>query len=213
MMKKIFSIMITTLLMLSFLSVPNQVLGAPNSIPCNPKTTKLKLEQRKLWGDHVFWTSHFIISDISGLEDKDAVLQRLLQNQTDIGNSIKPFYGEKAGNQLTKLLKEHIVLAGQVVDAAKSGNQQALNKYNKLWYKNADDIAAFLSKANPNWSYEQLKDMLHKHLGFVTEEAVARLKKDWKANIAAFDKGENHMLMLADLLANGIIKQFPQKFK
>ncbi|WP_019243325.1 hypothetical protein [Bacillus massilioanorexius] len=189
-MKKIFSIMITTLLMLSFLSVPNQVLGAPNSIPCNPKTTKLKLEQRKLW-----------------------VLQRLLQNQTDIGNSIKPFYGEKAGNQLTKLLKEHIVLAGQVVDAAKSGNQQALNKYNKLWYKNADDIAAFLSKANPNWSYEQLKDMLHKHLGFVTEEAVARLKKDWKANIAAFDKGENHMLMLADLLANGIIKQFPQKFK
>ena len=74
-------------------------------------------------------------------------------------------------------------IAGQVVDAAKSNNKSDLDKYNKLWYKNADDIADFLSSANPNWSNSELKDMLHKHLEFVTAQAVARLNKNWKADI------------------------------
>ena len=60
---------------------------------------------------------------------------------------------------------------------------------------------------------ETLKDMLHKHLDFVTAQAVARLNKDWKADINAFDKGEDHMIMFADIIVDGIIKQFPQKFK
>jgi hypothetical protein len=77
---------------------------------------------------------------------------RLLRNQQDIRNAMKPFYGEDAGNQLGKLLTEHIVIAGKVVDAAKSGNAAELEKNNKEWYRNADDIASFLSKANPNWT-------------------------------------------------------------
>lgn len=214
-MKKLYSTILTSLFLFSILLVPFKVLGAPTpqKMPCNPKTTALKMEQQKLWADHVFLTRNFIISNISALEEKDAVLQRLLQNQADIGNSIKPYYGEKAGNQLTKLLREHIILAGQVVDAAKSGNKQALNKYNKLWYKNADDLATFLSKANPNWSKTKLKAMLDRHLELVTEEVVTRLQKNWKANIGAFDKGLAHMRMFADILADGIIKQFPNKFK
>ena len=55
--------------------------------------------------------------------------------------------------------------------------------------------------------------MLHKHLQFVTDQVVARLNKDWNSDVAAYDKGENHMIMFADMIANGIIKQFPQKFK
>lgn len=114
---------------------------------------------------------------------------------------------------LLKLLREHIELAGQVVDAAKNGNKADLDKYNKLWYENADEIADFLSSANPNYSNKTLKDMLHKHLQFVTEQVVARLNKDWKADISAYDKGEDHMIMFSDILIDGIIKQFPDKFK
>lgn len=173
----------------------------------------LIMSQRRLWIDHVSWTRSVIISDLSSLEDKSYVLERLLKNQDDIGNSIKPYYGDEAGNKLATLLREHITLATKVTDAAKNGNKEDLSNYNKLWYENADKIAKFLSSANPNYSYENLKDMLYKHLQFVTGQVVARLNKDWNADIDAYDKGENHMIMFADIIADGIIKQFPQKFK
>ena len=173
----------------------------------------LQMAERKLWMDHVAWTRSFLISDLASLEDRDDVLERLLKNQDDIGNSIKPYYGEEAGNQLASLLREHITTAGQVVDAAKSGSKEDFEKYNKLWYENADKIADFLSSANPNYSNKTLKDMLHKHLQLLTDAVVARLNKDWKADIKAYDEGEDHIIMLADTLSDGIIKQFPEKFK
>lgn len=111
------------------------------------------------------------------------------------------------------MLREHIEPAGEVTNAAKSGDKDNLDKYNKLWYKNADEISDFLSAANPNYSNKELKDMLHKHLQFVTDQVVARLNKDWNADINSFDKGEDHMIMFADMLIDGIVKQFPEKFK
>ena len=218
-MKRFLKNSILPLFLLVLLLVPSKVQAADNSCSCgktcscNKAACDLKMAERKLWIDHVLWTRNFIISDIASLEDKGPVLERLLKNQDDIGNSIKPYYGEDAAKNLASLLREHIEIAGKVVDAAKSGNKEELDNYNKLWYANADAIADFLSSANLKYSNKTLKDMLHKHLQLTTDEAVARLKKDWKADIASYDKGEDHMVKFADILAEGIIKQFPEKFK
>jgi hypothetical protein len=118
-----------------------------------------------------------------------------------------------AGNKLAKLLKEHILLAGKVLEAVKSGNQVDLAKYNKQWYANADDIVKFLSSANPNWSEKELKSLLYMHLQLVADSVVARIKGDVDADILAFDQGEAHIIKLADVLAVGIIKQFPKRFQ
>ncbi|WP_053073717.1 hypothetical protein [Bacillus sp. LL01] len=118
----------------------------------------------------------------------------------------------RAGNKLTELLKDHILIAGKVVDAAKSDNKANLENYNKEWYKNADDIADFLNKANPHWSKVELKESLEMHLELITEDVAARLAKDWDASIVALDKGMDHIIQLADSLKNGVVKQFPDKF-
>jgi len=173
---------------------------------------QLKGDLRKLWIDHTIWTRNYIVSALADLEDKDKVLERLLKNQEDIGNAIKPLYGQDAGDKLTALLKDHILIAGKIVDAAKKGDQASVNKHNKEWYQNADDIAKFLSSANPNWKEQDLKDLLYMHLALVTDDVVARIKKDWDGDIIAFDKGEDHIIILADALSEGIIKQFPDKF-
>src|SRR5438105_11594514 len=60
---------------------------------------------RKLWEDHITWTRLVIVAVLDDRPEKDAALARLLQNQVDIGNAVKPFYGDAAGNQLTSLLK------------------------------------------------------------------------------------------------------------
>jgi hypothetical protein len=174
---------------------------------------ELKGGMRKLWIDHVMWTRDYVKSSVAGLEDQEKVLARLMKNQEDIGNAIKPYYGEEAGKQLTALLKEHIAIAGKLVEAAKTGDQANFNKYNKEWYKNADDIVGFLSKANPNYDKKELKDALYMHLKFVSDQVTARLKKDWDADISAYDLGEDHMIKFADTLARGIKKQFPDKFQ
>jgi len=168
--------------------------------------------QRKLWHEHVKWTNSFVVSDIANLEDKGDVLNRLLRNQDDLGQSIAPYYGNNNAKTYAKLLREHIAIAGQVVDAAKVGNTSDFNKYNKLWYKNADDIVAFLHKLNPNWSKKVLTDMFYTHLKLLTDQTTFYLKKQWKDYIRSYDKGEDHMLMFADIISKGIEKQFPQKF-
>jgi hypothetical protein len=210
-MKKIFRTLSLFMLFITFL-LPVKVFALDTDIPLKNSIVNLKMAERKLWIDHVGWTHSFIVSDLASLPDKDVTLQRLLKNQDDISASIKPYYGEEAGNKLSKLLREHISIGGQVVNAAKSNNKAELDKYNKLWYKNADDIADFLSGANPNLSNSELKDMLHKHLDFVTAQVVSRINKDWKADVDNYDKGEIHIIKFADMLSDGIVKQFPEKF-
>jgi hypothetical protein len=173
----------------------------------------LKMAMRKLWEDHITYTRNYIISALAGLDDAPKVADRLMRNQQDIGDAIKPYYGKAAGDKLAGLLKDHISIAAEVVAAAKSGNKADLDKSQSKWKKNADDLAAFLSEANPNWPKKEMADMLYMHLDFTTQEVVARLHKDWVADIAAYDKGHEHMLKFADMLSHGIMKQFPDKFK
>ncbi|MBB3110829.1 hypothetical protein FHS18_002896 [Paenibacillus phyllosphaerae] len=173
---------------------------------------QLNQELRKLWTDHALWTKSYLIAFYGNLPSQEKYLNRLLRNQKDIGNAIKSFYGEEAGNKLGQLLTEHIVIGGQVFTAIKEKNQSKLETANKAWFKNADDIAAFLSKANPNWSQEELRSMLHEHLKLLLADSLSIVNQNWDVDIEATDKGLEHLLKLADVLTEGIVKQFPDKF-
>ncbi|MCM3707770.1 MULTISPECIES: glycosyltransferase [Cytobacillus] len=183
--------------------------------PCLTQSeVKFENEFRKLWINHVLWTSNYITSaTTAGAEDQKQVLAHLLKNQEEIGNAIKPYYGKAAGAKLTELLKQHIVIAGDIVEAAKNGQGAKVNELNKKWYRNADGIAAFLSGANPNLKNEDLKKLLYKHLELVTDDLTASLVKDWDARIVAIDDGVTHIIMMADAISHAVVKQFPDKFK
>jgi hypothetical protein len=169
---------------------------------------------RKLWEDHVTWTRQYIVSAVSDLPDKAAATERLLQNQTDIGNAVKPFYGDAAGERLSALLKDHIVIAAELVTAVKAKDTPKAEDAGRRWNANADEIATFLSGANPKaWPAAEMKKMMREHLELTTAEAVARLRGDWAADIAAYEKIHAQILHMADMLSAGIISQFPQKFE
>lgn len=173
----------------------------------------LKMAMRMLWEDHITYTRNYIISALADLPDGDAVTRRLLKNQDDIGDAIKPYYGDDAGKKLSALLRDHIVTATEVVKAAKGGDKKLLTAAQTKWSSNGKEIAAFLSSAHPNWALKDMEAMLQKHLDLTTGEVVSRLTKDWAKDIASYDEGHLHMLMFADMLSDVIIRQFPAKFK
>jgi hypothetical protein len=161
----------------------------------------------------VTWTRLAIISLTTDSPDTQATVGRLLQNQDDIGDAIKPFYGRRAGNELTRLLREHILIAADLVLAAKAGDQAAVADAQARWTANADEIAAFLAAANPrHWPLDEMKEMLHEHLRLTTDEAVARLQGDWDRDVATYDEIHVQALGMADMLSTGIIEQFPRRF-
>ena len=187
-------------------------------VPARRAVTDGRLElqnaMRKLWEDHITWTRLYIVSAVAGLPDAGATAQRLLQNQADIGNAIKPFYGDAAGAQLTALLRQHILTAADLITAAKASNEAGVRESSARWYANADSIAAFLSGANPSsWPRATIQSNMHHHLDLTLAEAQARLKGDWAADIAAYDEIHAHILQLADVLSAGIIAQFPDRVR
>jgi hypothetical protein len=171
---------------------------------------------RELWEDHIVWTRQFIVSaatEDENLPDTGPTVDRLLANQTHIGNAIKPFYGEAAGDALTALLREHILIAADIITAAKAGDTAGVNAAAADWYANADEIATFLSEANPkHWPLAAMKAHMKSHLDLTLEEAVARLEGRYADDIAAYDKVHADILEMADMLSAGIIAQFPSSF-
>ena len=168
---------------------------------------------RNLWADHIAYTRLFIVSAAAGSADKDATTQLLLQNQTDIGNAVASFYGRAAGDKLTALLKDHILIAASIVTAAKAGDNAKVTSENKRWRANATDISKFLHGANPkHWPEATLQSAMFMHLDQTLSEASNQLKGNYAASIKDYDHAMGHMLMVADTLSNGIVAQFPAKF-
>ena len=173
----------------------------------------LRQDMRSLWEDHVSWTRLAIVSLTTGSPDTKATVARLLRNQSDIGNSIMRFYGRAAGTALTGLLRQHILVAADLIAAAKAGDKAKLAKEQVAWQRNADAIATFLSKANPGaWKRGEMKAMLQTHLALTTQEVVARLQGKWTADVLAYDQIVKQALGMADMLSEGIIQQFPARF-
>jgi len=177
---------------------------------------------RKLWEDHITWTRNVIISfevndpDSSAtLPDLSAALDRLFQNQVDIGNAIKPYYGSDKGDELTALLHDHIAIAGEILAAVKARDAAAYEDANTRWYANAHDIAVFLSRTldPPLGALADMDQMMKDHLDQTTAEVVARRTSQWTADVAAYERVHAQILEMADMLSDGIIENFPGEFR
>jgi hypothetical protein len=181
--------------------------------PISANELALRLEMRRLWHEHAEWTRLAIVSLSTDAPDTKATVARLLRNQTDIGNAVKPFYGAGAAKRLTALLREHILIAADLIGAARKGDQEAAASQQARWNDNADRIAAFLSSANPrSWKPGPTRAMMRAHLGLTTEEVLAHLQRRWAASVRAYDRVERQIAHMADMLSDGLVAQFPDRF-
>ncbi|WP_397537084.1 hypothetical protein [Rummeliibacillus pycnus] len=187
-------------------------LQQPPSIYDNCCKSKAEVDfismNRLLWMEHVNWTRMVITSIVFNLPDVQFVEERLLRNATDLGNCLRPFYGDQIADRYASLIHDHLTIAAELVTAAAKGDTATAAAKEKEWYKNADDISLFLSCINPYLNKSKIQKMFYTHLSLTKQEAVSMIQKEYKKDIAVFDQIVMEALQMSDMIANGIVKQF-----
>ena len=178
-----------------------------------PKAVALQMEMRKLWEDHITWTRTAIIGLEDGTPDANASVARLLRNQVDIGNAVKPFYGKAAGDALTGLLRDHILIAADVSRPPRPATKRSSRTRRPAGSTTPTRSRPRSTASTRAWKLREMKAEMHRHLDLTTQEAVARLQHDWTGDVAAYDRVHLHILHMADMLSAGIIAQFPGRFR
>ncbi len=189
------------------------IINKDHEFKCKPaaytrKQVKLMNKFRMLWEQHDVWTRETINGIVFELPNLELTTARLLRNPVDFANALKQFYGNRISGRFQDLLTEHLVLAADLVNAVKVGDNEAALEIEKDWFKNAEAIACFLGRINPFWSRKEWKEMMFQHLELVKSEALFLLNGEYEANIAVYDKIEKQTLEMADEMSEGIIKQF-----
>ncbi|MCL2355220.1 MAG: LysM peptidoglycan-binding domain-containing protein [Oscillospiraceae bacterium] len=171
----------------------------------------LSKEMRLAWSQHVYWTRLLIISIVNMLKDTDNATTRVLQTAKDIADLFAPFYGYEVTNAIEKLLTEHLVIGKNLIVAATNKNATDVEKYNKEWYENADEIATAFNKINPNhYNEEEVRKMFYKHLDLTKEELSHRLNGQYDEDVKAFNKVEAEAMMMADYFVDRNRKTVPR---
>lgn len=190
----------------------SQMKSFADSTAVRQTALELTINMHTLWDDNATWTRTVLLCFIDDLPGKEQATKRLLQNQLEIGNSMKPFYGLEAGRKLTLLLNKHIQISAEMVYAAKLKDISLLESSNEQWHNNADEISDFLSTRNPDWVLRDMKEMMDQQIKLITDQVQQRMSKNYDEDIIAYDKAHAEILKMSAIISTGIIKQFPEKF-
>jgi hypothetical protein len=172
----------------------------------------LSNHMRLLWEQHIYWTRLVILSMAFDLPETELAINRLLQNPKDFEAVFKPLYGQDIAAKFAELFTTHLTIAAELIKAAKAGDSTAASDAEKRWYTNADQISSFLGSINPHWSAQEWQRMLYNHLEMTKNEAVDILTQKYADSIIIVENIEQEALKMADMMTQGIVRQFPHYF-
>jgi hypothetical protein len=190
------------------------VLPALPARAAESKAVATQMAMRDLWVDHIFWVRSVVAA--TACKDKKAQAEAEKQVVADakkIAGAVEPFYGKPASEKLFGLLAGHYGAIKDYMNATLPSPNAAKQKAatDKLT-ANANEIAEFLSGANPNWPKGTLIGLLAAHGGHHVTQINQFQKKDYAGEAQTWDAMKQHIYILADALTSGIAKQFPDKF-
>ncbi|HKM35203.1 MAG TPA: LysM domain-containing protein [Lachnospiraceae bacterium] len=174
----------------------------------NKDQLDLNNDLRQAWMEHVFWVLMYISAYLNNTPDLQAVMDRLEQTPEDITAAFDNFYSQNTVNQLTMLLSQHTSMTADLITAMRDENTAAIEELDRQMTQNVENIARYLSNANPKYNYDELLRGLKMHLVTTKREIQAALNNNYSEEVRLFDENTNQVLQLADYLTQGLISQF-----
>lgn len=182
------------------------------------ETMLFRMNSRTLWSRFAWSLLNYSIALNSEIDGKEQAEQRIYSHATNLGDFVKPYYGDEVGTILTQALTTFGKIGVQIMQDIKNGAE--INGSAAGWNKIIEDISVFLSDINPEyWPKEAVKSYFDMFLKFWLESIKARKDRNWEANEIAIDNldkvvttGSTDMDSLADVFSAGIVSQFPKKF-
>ena len=179
-------------------------LGDPGLVKVNPEI--LHDAMRKVYVDQILWTRMVTLSVLDGGKGKEAYVDRLMENYEACEELLVPYYGNGA-EKFAELLEEHVALTVEVMEAIRAG--EVFASVLPPWYENGDRLASVMTELNPKfWPEWESRMVWRKYLDSTLDNALARLKGDWKADVQSYDALHLHALVLADYMSLGMQRQF-----
>ncbi len=213
MWRKIFKIALILTSVLLFAASPSFAKGKAKITRESPKAVELREDLRDLWVGHIFWVRNVALTTKLGdVEGAKVAEEHVVKNARAIADAIVPFYGQAAADKLFGLLVGHYGAVKEYMTASYAGNKDGKDAAVDKLKKNAEEIATFLSSANPNWPKETLVSLLLAHGGHHIAQIDAFAEKNYASEAQTSDAMVKHINMVADALGKGIVKQFPKKF-
>jgi hypothetical protein len=181
--------------------------------PASAKVAETKAALRDLWVGHIFWVRGVVFATLAKNDSAaTAAEQAVVGNAKDIAGAIAPFYGQPASDKLFELLAGHYGAIKEYLDAAVKKDAAAASKATDHLTANAQDIAAFLSGANPNLPKETLEELLLAHGGHHLQQIQEVQAGQYEKEAATWSAMKGHIYVIADALTDALAKQFPEKF-
>lgn len=174
----------------------------------NKDQTDLNNDLRQAWMEHAFWVLMYITAYLNNTPNLQASLERLEETPMDISAAFQNFYSQSTVNQLTRLLSQYTSLTTDLLTAMLENNTARIEELEQLIGQNIENIARFLSNANPMYKYEKLLSELQTYSDTTQREIQAAIDNNFSEVVRLFDENTNQVLELADYLTQGLIKQF-----
>jgi hypothetical protein len=181
--------------------------------PASGKVAETKAALRDLWLGHIFWVRSVVFATFAknGPAAK-AAEQAVVGDAKDIAGAIAPFYGQPAADKLFSLLAGHYGAIKEYLEAAVKKDAAGESKATDNLTANAQEIAAFLSGANPNLPKDTLEELLLAHGGHHLQQIQEVQAGQFEKEAATWSAMKGHIYVIADALTDALAKQFPEKF-
>ena len=186
---------------------------ATHASPDRIAVLETKMALRDLWVEHVFWIRSYVMATHAHDPVQSKVAeQEVVSNAKALAATITPFYGQAASDKLFDLLAGHWGAVRDYNTATLAHSKADQEKATAKIIANAHEIAKFLSGANPNLPEDAVFGLLSSHGGHHISQIDEVGARDFAGEAQTWHAMRHHMLVIADAIADGIAKQFPERF-
>ncbi len=203
------------LLLLAFILINAISIKAQTVTPIVELDSKIvfKAEMVRLWIDNVYWTRQSILCLTDRLPGAEETIYRLMKNQEDMGSMFTKYYGKKRGDEFCELISSNTSNVVNIIRSTSRGSTLETEKEKKRMLNNINAITNYLSHINPYWKNEDLHKLFFLQVELLNNQIEYRLAENYPADIQNVDRSLSEAFTLANFLADGIILQFPERFR